>query len=109
MSLSITSTAPPAQAPKAAASGGSSQQQAQLDQLVTQYKTDISRKASADVLASLARQIAVASKALGQTVVLPKASGETSAPPSTAHASQPTTEDPGDHTGAAGGKVSVTT
>ena len=49
--------------------------QASLNRLVAKYKSEISRNPAAQDLASLARQINAAAKALGQHVTLPKASG----------------------------------
>jgi hypothetical protein len=51
------------------------QQLAQLNKMVNQYKTDLSRNVSAQVLASLAHQIATAANGLGQHVRPPRANG----------------------------------
>jgi len=51
--------------------------QASLNRLVAKYKSEISRNPAAQDLASLARQINAAAKALGQHVTLPKASDST--------------------------------
>ncbi len=95
MALGATSaTAPP---PPPAAS--TTRQQAQLTRLVSKYKTDVARNADPGALASLARQIAVASKALGQNVALPKAPA----------AAAPAAVDAGPAQAAAAGKVDLKT
>ena len=63
------SIAPAASAPSA----GNSQQLSQLNQLVSKYKGDITRQVSAQVLASLARQITTDERTAGTHIVLPRA------------------------------------
>src|ERR1700722_13815949 len=85
MSLTVTATAsqpiapaahpaPSAEASKttSASSSSISQQTAALNRLVGKYKTGIQQGLPASALASLARQIAVAGKVVGQNVTLPK-------------------------------------
>ena len=59
---------------------GNAQQVAQLNQLVSKYKVDITRDADTQVLSSLARQIAVVSTAAGQHVTLPSGGREAATP-----------------------------
>jgi hypothetical protein len=56
---------------------GNSQQLTQLDQLVSKYKGDVTRRASPQVLASLSRQIAADARTVGKHIVLPPASAAT--------------------------------
>jgi hypothetical protein len=58
---------------------------------VSQYKTDVSKNVSPQVLSSLARQIASAANAIGQRVSLPNASGGAASAPSASPA-RPSTE-----------------
>ena len=76
--------APPAAAPaiRLSAAAPNAAQQTQLNQLVNKYKTIVSHNGGAASLESLARQIAAAARALGQTVRLPtalNATGDSSA------------------------------
>ena len=67
MSLSISAAAASVASPAQAA------EQAKLNQMVAQYRSDL-KNGSQQTLAALSRQIATAAQALGQTVVLPTAS-----------------------------------
>lgn len=85
MSTSGVSASVHAQASSQTSAASSAAAQASLNRLLAKYKTEISSQPASQNLASLARQITAAAKALGQHVTLPKAS----AAPATAAVSKP--------------------
>lgn len=81
MTSSTISAAAQSTAPSQPSAASNAAAQASLNRLMAKYKSEISQNPGAQDLASLARQITAAAKALGQHVTLPKASG--SAAPAT--------------------------
>lgn len=109
MSLTISSAGQPAQPTSQPTSSSRSTQQTALDQLVSQYKTDVARKASSDVLEALSRQISTAAKELGEQVALPKASSDSGDAGTQAKAAPPAGgAPPAQAAKTASGKVDVT-
>ena len=81
MTSSTVSVAANATVPAQSSAATNAAAQASLNRLMAKYKSEVSQNPGAQDLASLARQITAAAKALGQHVTLPKASG--SAAPAT--------------------------
>jgi hypothetical protein len=111
MSLSIAPAPHPVPVAPPAAASPNAAQQTQLNQLVNKYKIAASHNGGAAALASLARQITVAARELGQTIRLPTVLTATgSAPPTSSAGSAAHAEvtPPSNGGGGIGGRVNAT-